>query len=188
MSANQAKVNIIAEWVDNFASDMISWASYKLSDTELAKDIVQDTFLAAAEKIDSFKGDSSPKTWLYSIMNHKIIDHYRSKIKKPLSLDNSLFSTFFNNNGEWQQQNRPRDWNEDESHLLDDEGFNQVLQKCLGKLPEIWSTCVHMKYMMKKNGTEICQELDITPTNFWQIMHRAKLNLRDCIEKNWFNE
>jgi RNA polymerase sigma-70 factor (ECF subfamily) len=38
---------------------------------------------------------------------------------------------------------------------------------------------------MGKKGEEICQELGITPTNFWQIMHRAKLQLRECIENNW---
>jgi DNA-directed RNA polymerase specialized sigma24 family protein len=39
---------------------------------------------------------------------------------------------------------------------------------------------------MNKNGDEICQELDITPTNFWQIVHRAKLQLRNCVKENWF--
>lgn len=57
----------------------------------------------------------------------------------------------------------------------------------MDNLPEQWNACVKLKYLMQKKGEEICQELDITPTNFWQIMHRAKLNLRDCVETNWFN-
>jgi len=39
---------------------------------------------------------------------------------------------------------------------------------------------------MNKNGEEICQELDISPTNFWQVVHRAKLQLKNCVEENWF--
>jgi RNA polymerase sigma-70 factor (ECF subfamily) len=69
----------IAQWVENYTSDLYAWARYKLSDEELAKDLVQDTFMAAAEKTSSFKGESSPKTYLFSILNHKIIDHYRKK-------------------------------------------------------------------------------------------------------------
>jgi len=41
---------------------------------------------------------------------------------------------------------------------------------------------------MDMESEEICQELEITPTNYWQIMHRAKLQLRECIENNWFNK
>ena len=69
--------NLLPQWVESYTENLHSWAFHKVSDGELAKDLVQDTFLAAAEKIESFKGDSSPKTWLFSILNHKIIDHYR---------------------------------------------------------------------------------------------------------------
>ena len=52
-------------------------------------------------------------------------------------------------------------------------------------LPEKWSTSVKLKYLSGKKGELICKELGITPTNFWQTIHRAKLKLRDCIENNW---
>lgn len=48
--------------VETYTSELYSWALYKVSDVELAKDLVQDTFLAAAEKLDSFQGISTPKT------------------------------------------------------------------------------------------------------------------------------
>jgi len=53
-------------------------------------------------------------------------------------------------------------------------------------LPGQWHTCVRMKYLLDKSGDEICQELGIATTNYWQIIHRAKLQLRRCIESNWF--
>jgi RNA polymerase sigma-70 factor (ECF subfamily) len=181
--------NDIAIWVEKYTQELYSWALHKISDSELAADLVQETFLAAAEKIESFKGDSSPKTWLFSILNHKIIDHYRKKVNQPVHLENHAFSRFFSNEGDWKENNKPKNWHaqENEQHLLDDNEFLNVLKKCLDALPEKWSISVKLKYLSDKSGDEICQELDITPSNYWQIIHRAKLQLRECIEKNWFN-
>ncbi len=176
----------LSDWVETYVTELFNWAYYKVSDTDLAKDLVQDTFLAAAEKIESFKSESSPKTWLFSILNHKIIDYYRKKVHQPLSIEKSNFLNFFDTDGGWKPDKKPNDWHEEENHLLDDSGFQEVLKKCLDALPDKWSTCVKLKYLMDKSGEEICQELDIAPTNLWQIIHRAKLQLRDCVENNWF--
>ena len=176
----------IENWVNEYAADLYSWAQYKISDSETAKDLVQDTFLAASRKISSFRGDSSPKTWLFSILNFKIIDFYRDKAKKPVSLESEGFSNFFDEHGEWKKDKRPQSWDDEDGHLLDNEDFQKVLKLCMDALPEKWNACMNMKYMMEKNGEEICQELEITSANFWQIIHRAKLNLRECINNKWF--
>ena len=178
----------LADWVNQFTSDLLSWASYKVSNTELAKDLVQDTFLAASEKFDSFRGDSSPKTWLLSILNYKIIDYYRTKVNQAVSVEDQSFSSFFTGDGEWLPDKKPGAWDENEMHLLDNVDFNLILKDCIDALPEQWSLGIKLKYLMSKKGEEICQELGITPTNFWQIMHRAKLQLRECIENNWVQE
>ena len=41
-----------------------------------------------------------------------------------------------------------------------------------------------MKYMEDPESEEICKVLDITPSNYWVLIHRAKLHLRKCLEKN----
>jgi RNA polymerase sigma-70 factor (TIGR02943 family) len=176
----------LENWVEEFTGGLYSWALHKTSDAELAKDMVQDTFMAAAEKVNSFRGDSSPKTFLFSILNHKIIDHYRKKINKPISMEDQQLSTFFGSEGDWVNDKRPSEWNEDESSLLDDEDFQLVLNNCIHDLPEKWNACVTSKYLMDKKTEEICQDLGISTTNYWQMMHRAKLQLRECIENNWF--
>ena len=175
----------LTELVEMYTRELYSRAVHKVSDAELAKDLVQDTFLAAVEKMDTFRGDSLPKTWLISILNHKIIDVYRKKVNQPLNIDDRVFSKYFDEEGNWQEAKRPKDWQEDEGHLLDDAEFQKVLQKCLDALPEQWNLCVKLKYLSEKKGEEICQELGISPTNFWQIVHRAKLQLRGCVENNW---
>jgi RNA polymerase sigma-70 factor (TIGR02943 family) len=178
----------LTQWVDNYTSDLYSWAFHKVSNTDLAQDLVQDTFLAAAEKIESFKGESSPKTWLFSILNHKIIDHYRKKMNQTIPHENESLSRFFETEGAWQEKRRPRHWSDDdeEEHLLDNHDFRAILKKCLDALPEKWNLCVKLKYLSGKNGEEICQELAISSSNYWQIIHRAKLQLRECVDENWF--
>jgi len=176
----------ISAWVERYMPELYGWARYKLSDEELAKDIVQDTFVTAAEKIQDFRGESTPKTWLFSILKYKIIEVYRKKAKTPLSADTKTLADFFDDHNSWLENQKPEPWSNAEPELLDDADFQAVLQKCLEALPEKWNASIKLKYLMSKKGEEICQELDITPTNFWQIMHRAKLNLRECIERNWF--
>ncbi|HAM99207.1 MAG TPA: RNA polymerase subunit sigma [Marinilabiliales bacterium] len=183
---NEFNPKILTEWVNAYTSELYSWAQHKVSDIELAKDLVQDTFLAASEKMVAFQGDSSPKTWLFAILNHKIIDVYRTKVQKTVNFENESFSNFFDQYGGWKQEKRPESWDEENGNLLDDIEFQLILKKCLDVLPEKWSTCVKLKYLSGKNGDEICQELDIATTNYWQIIHRAKLQLRDCVDKNWF--
>ncbi|MEX0987541.1 MAG: sigma-70 family RNA polymerase sigma factor [Bacteroidales bacterium] len=179
----------LKEWVEIYTDDLYSWALHKVSDAELAKDMVQDTFLAAAEKVGGFKGDSSPKTWLYSILNHKIIDYYRKKVRQPQQVKIPVIFTFFDEVGHWRSGKLTGKWEEpDNEHLLDNPEFQEVLKECLEELPEKWNTCIRLKYLLSKKGEEICQELDITPTNFWQIIHRAKLQLRKCVDENWFNK
>ncbi len=176
----------LAGWVESYTGDLFKWAYFRVSDAELAKDLVQDTFLAAAEMLSTFKEESTPKTWLFSILNHKVIDYYRKRIHQTISIDEKGYSGFFDSEGRWLKSKRPEDWERNEEHLLDNAGFLEVLKKCLDALPGRWGTRVKLKYLLNKNSEEICQELEITPTNFWQIIHRAKLQLRDCVENNWF--
>ncbi|MBS3776794.1 MAG: sigma-70 family RNA polymerase sigma factor [Bacteroidales bacterium] len=176
----------LSEWVESFTGELFARAYYKVSDPELAKDLVQETFLAASENYSTFKGKSSPKTWLFSILNNKIVDHYRKKVKQPVNTDDQILADFFDENKEWKHAHRPKDWKENQKNLLDDDEFLEVLNKCLDELPSNWNTCVKLKYLTQKKGKEICQELNISQSNYWQIIHRSKIQLRDCIEKNWF--
>ena len=153
---NTGTINL-AEWVESFSEELYSWALYKISDPETAKDLVQDTFLAAAEKIDGFKGDSSPKTWLFAILKNKIIDIYRKKVKQPVKQEEQFFSGFFDEGKKWKAGRSPREWQEEESHLLDNDDFMAVLKRYLDELPEKWNACVQLKFMENKLTFKVIQ-------------------------------
>jgi RNA polymerase sigma-70 factor (ECF subfamily) len=92
----------------------------------------------------------------------------------------------FDQNNNWKPSGLEPAW-EDERHLLDNPEFNRVMDICMEDLPSSWKTAVLWKYRLEKEAKEICQELEITPSNYWQILHRAKLLLKECLELKWFN-
>ncbi|HET7115086.1 MAG TPA: sigma-70 family RNA polymerase sigma factor [Hanamia sp.] len=187
---------VIKEWVEAYSDKMYSWCLYKTNSREIAEDLVQDTFMAAFQSIKKYEGKSNPKTWLFSILNNKIADHFRNLYRNPTvteskinqSSDASFFETWFDDNGSWLKEKRPHAWPEEDAHLLDNKIFVKVLQSCMGKLPPDCNAAVQLKYIEGKKGEIICQELKISPTNFWQLLHRARLQLRRCLEINWFKK
>ncbi len=187
--------NNIQEWVSLYADNLFSWALHKTNDRETAQDLVQETFLAAFKSLDKFQGNSQPKTWLFAIINNKIIDYHRKKFRRnvinmsSLKVDHNntnVLEKIFDSDGTWRKEMRPSEWKESEEHLLDNTEFKDVLQNCMEALPETWFMAIQFKYLEEKSGKEICQDLNISSSNYWQMLHRAKLQLKICIENNWF--
>lgn len=185
------KQETIAQWARQYGDELYSWAYHKTSARTLAEDLVQDTFMAALQTFNKFKGNSSPKTWLFSILNHKLIDYYRKKSRSHFALyelkpEGDLLSKLFDQNGSWVKAHRPQAWQQDDAHLLDNQAFKQTLESCMQKLPPSGHTAIQLKYLKEKDGKDICQALGISTSNYWQILHRAKLQLRHCLEHHWF--
>ena len=188
--------DILKSWVELYSDRMYSWAFYKTSSKETSEDLVQETFLAALQSFEKFEGRSNPKTWLFAILNNKITDYYRSQIKNPTvnqqqqneKKDQFLIDSLFDKDRQWRKEEQPKSWQDEPENILDNSEFNKVMQNCMGKLPGAWLSAVQLKYLKEKNSEIICQELQISPTNFWQILHRAKLQLRKCLELNWFKK
>ncbi|MCU0440858.1 MAG: sigma-70 family RNA polymerase sigma factor [Bacteroidia bacterium] len=186
---------LFTEWVKEYTKEMFNWAFKKVSDKTLAEDLVQDTFLAAYHSLATFKAESSPKTWLLAILNRKIIDYYRSKARSIVQHEISTgygnivekSDELFDQKGGWKSY-KSANWEATEPHLLDSPEFIRVFKECLAKLPERWQSSVKAKYILEKDSKAICKELDITPSNYWQILHRSKLLLKQCIENNWFKQ
>lgn len=186
--------SVFQQYVDDYTDTLYSWACHKTSDIELAQDLVQDTFLAAYKAYDNFRHDSNPKTWLISILNNKIIDHYRKDGRNPISNESglsleyeSVLETRFDENGQWKKQYEPEDWPQD-GHLLDNKEFKVILEHCMAQLPNQWNSAVQLKYLEGKKGKSISKELGITTSNYWQVIHRAKVFLRECLENLWFKK
>lgn len=181
-------------WVEQYSDQLFRFALVRVNKRELAEDLVHDTFVSALNSLKGFKGESSEKTWLYSILRNKIIDYYRSSEKKMTSKfynidDGSGNDRYFYSEGKtqggWIEDKAPGNFYESADQPLEREEFMQILKLCMDFLPFKWAEVFRMKNMEELNSKEICKELEITPSNLWVIIHRAKLQLRECMEERW---
>ncbi|MEN9685811.1 MAG: hypothetical protein RLZZ28_1597 [Bacteroidota bacterium] len=173
-------------WVTNYSDALYGYTLARINDSGIAEDIVQETFLSAWKAREQYKGEASEKSWLYSICKNKIIDYYRKKSKnimQPLD-DQSGTAVFFDELGHWTEQAKPGNWEEPGARIESRE-FYQVFNDCKKKLQEMQQAVFSMKYLEDLDAAEICAILGISSSNYWVIIHRAKLQLRTCLEKNW---
>jgi len=178
-------------WVEAHADYLYGYTLSRLNDEEQAKDLVQETFLAALEKADRFEGKSSERTWLTAILKNKIVDVYRKRSSglKPQAdinqAENEQHDFFDDDSGHWNSAYSPSPFGIEDHDPLAGKEFNNVLKKCMQKLPALWLSVFTMKHLDDAATDMICSELKVTQANFWVIIHRAKLNLRACLQKNW---
>ena len=102
------KHKLLERWVNEYADSLFSWAYHKTLSKETAEDIVQETFLAATRSFEKCKNPDQPKSWLFAILNNKIIDHFRKKarsfhqVQTPQEKGGAQFiDNFFDQNEHW---------------------------------------------------------------------------------------
>ncbi|MAD97657.1 MAG: RNA polymerase subunit sigma-70 [Flavobacteriaceae bacterium] len=176
------------KWVDNYADYLYNYAITRVNNNEVAKDLVQETFFAGIKSADNFKGKSSERTWLISILKRKIIDYYRKINSKKGQAEVRM--NFYNDGdqeGTWIEERIPQPWSESANHNIENDELRAQLEECIDGLPEKYGIVFRMKTIQEFETEEICNELDITSSNLWVMIHRARTQLRKCMEDNWFN-
>jgi RNA polymerase sigma-70 factor (TIGR02943 family) len=186
------EVNLNPEkWVEMHGDYLYNYAYSRVQSKELAEDLVQDTFTAGLNAMHSFQGRSSEITWLIAILKRKIIDYFRkASTKKEIS--ESMYHTPFQSEGtwegHWEMDRSPKQWPNDLKNPMRQGEFQKILEYCLSILPEKWKALFVLKFMEDVNSEDVCKELGCTPSNFWVMLHRTRLKLRECIEIKWLNE
>lgn len=174
-------------WVDAYGDALYRFAVFRLKDPDLAEELVQETFLAALRSMENFQGRSSVKTWLIAILKHKIIDHFRKKRPETSREDIERFGEIdanpFNQRGAWDI--RPAHWGSNPGKLFEQKEFLDVFYKCLSGLPERIANAFVLREMDGLDTEEICKILEITASNCWVMLYRARMQLRRCLERNW---
>jgi RNA polymerase sigma-70 factor, ECF subfamily len=158
----------------------------ELRSREAAEDAVQETLLAALAAESSFAGRSNLRTWLTGILKHKIVDTIR-RTSRERSLEGSDgeatledLEALFDQTGHWREP--PQAWPE---QALQDKQFLAALERCLQLLPARTSQAFLMREHLGYETADICKELAITSTHCWVLLYRARVALRDCLEKGW---
>jgi RNA polymerase sigma-70 factor (ECF subfamily) len=183
-------------WVDEHGDFLFRYAVVRLRDETLAEDCVQETLLSAIQSLGNYGGRAAERTWLTGILKHKIIDHFRRSVREqPITDDETDISgldNFFNQSGRWKDHwhddFEPVDWRITPEAAMEQSEFFKTFYSCMGKLPERVAGVFALREMDGLETSDICEILQLSASNFWVMMHRARMNLRRCMELNWFKK
>lgn len=184
----------VEQWVEEYGNYLFRYAWARVHDRHAAEDLVQQSLLAAWKSQERFAEKASAKTWLTSILRHKIMDYIRKKNREyPVDCEGQYEQqpdASFNENGFWDVQmgKEPRDWRLNPGEALYSKEFMQILERCLEDLPEQMRVGFVMRELEGLSPQEIRDLLEVSRSNVWVLLHRARKQLRGCIEKHWLHE
>lgn len=179
------------EWVDQYGDYLYRYAYMQLRDQQWAEDIVQETLLAALQAQNKFSGKSTEKTWLTGILRHKIFDYLRKKYREqahlqmPEQTDTVAVDFYFDNHDHWEP--KPKSWANPRASLEEKDFWHQF-SKCAEKLPDRVSQAFNARLIDETPYEELCKILNISSTHLGVMLHRARLQMRQCLEQNWFQK
>lgn len=181
----------IGELASRFGPALLRLARTFVSSDALAQEVVQETWVAVLEGLGRFRGESSLKTWLFSIL----VNRARSRAKAegqslPFSalgdeerggVEESAFSW----TGNWRSEARPSPWPDRtaEDQLLLKESL-AVVAEALERLPPGQRAVVLLRDVEGVSSEEACNVLDLTETNQRVLLHRGRTAVRRALDEH----
>lgn len=176
-------------WLDRHGDALYAYALLRVKEPATAEDLVQDSLLAALKSVANYRGESTERTWLTGILKHKIMDYVRKRYREiPLENDgeesNHNEDQWFDESGHW--LHRPGHW-ESPEQSLENRQFWRSMNDCVEKLPESLRMVYVLREFDEMETDEIIETLGVTSrNNLWVMLSRARMQLRACLEINWF--
>ena len=178
------------QWVDAHGDYLFNFAVGQIRDPSVAEDLVQETFLAAFKARARFAGNSSERTWLVGILRHKIYDHLRHACREravrvdsePMRRDEEAWDDAVL----WMHDVAAE--SETPSRRLELAEFRANLELALGKLPPRLAQVFQLYSVEERPNREVCAELNISESNLWVMLHRARTQLREQLSDWWSGE
>jgi RNA polymerase sigma-70 factor (TIGR02943 family) len=183
----QTQPALSSDCVDAHADFLFNFALGQVRDAGVAEDLVQETFLAAVKARDKFCGQSSDRTWLVGILRHKICDHLRKACRERAVCQDLVP---MNDGDGWEESAL---WLHDvaaesqsPSRRIELEEFRVNLESALGKLPARIAQVFQMYEIEEHPNREVCARMNISESNLWVMLHRARKQLREQLNGWWF--
>ena len=177
------------DWVEAHADYLFNFAIGQVHDPGVAEDIVQETFLAAVKARASFSGKSSERTWLTGILRHKIYDHLRKSCRERAVRHDAGAPTDLESWDEaavWLHEVAAE--SQSPSRRIELEEFRQNLEVALGKLPPRIAQVFQLYEIEERPNREVCAQVNISESNLWVMLHRARKQLREQLSDWWFGQ
>ena len=175
---------VASNWVKAHGDYLFNFALGQMRDMNIAEDLVQETFLAALKSQDNFSGRSAERTWLVGILRHKIYDHLRRacreralRIDPPPAHDES---EAFDESLLWIHQIAAESTSP--SRRIELAEFREHLEKAMSNLPPRIAQVFQLYSIEECTNQEVCSQLDISESNLWVMLHRARKQLSGAFE------
>lgn len=182
-------MSTFANEVSELRGYLLKFARLQLRNDTWAEDAVSETVVTAISQPQDFQHRSQLKTWLIGILKHKVVDALRHESRKVCfssANEDDVTDPFdyieFKPDGHFAEL--PADWGDPEA-TFSSRQFFEILELCSEKLPAVQGRLFLMREWLELSSQEICKELQLTPTNLYVQLHRARLRMRECIELHW---
>jgi RNA polymerase sigma-70 factor (TIGR02943 family) len=178
-----------SDWVEANADYLFNFAIGQVRDTNIAEDLVQETFLAALKSQNNFSGRSSERTWLVGILRHKIYDHLRKTCRERAvrvdvsSADDVPGCDPFDSCVAWVHEMAAEATSP--SRRIEMAEFREHLESAMGKLPPRIAQVFQLYQIEERPNREVCEQLNISESNLWVMLHRARKQLRAHLDGWW---
>jgi len=155
--------------------DVVYYIAYQyLRDSEMAKDITQETFIIIYQKINNLENEMAFNSWMNRIVINLCIDYKRKKSSKELTGD---FDYFFDNQMEENIEFLP-------DALLYDKDKKEILLKNVAELPLAIKEVVLLYYFEEMKIVDISETLQIAVGT----VHKRLLNAKKILSKGFKKE
>lgn len=138
----------------------------------LARDLVQETFVAVLEGRSSFDGRSTLRTWMVGILGRKIVDHYRRTRREVLT--------------DIPPEPEPLDAfappGSGTEARVDRKAALRVIEQSLGRLSELERMAVLLCDVEQMDRAAACEVLGVEAVHLRVLLHRGRHRLRKALE------
>jgi len=161
------------ELVEMFSERIYNLGLRILKNSDDAADVLQETFLAVYEKIDSFDGRSNFFTWLYRIATNFALMKLR-KGKRTVYTDQDMEEHYDN-----PDKIQIHEWQDFPLRDMLNEEFRKHLDLAVDRLPEIYRSVFLLRDVENLSIKEASKILGITESNVKIRLKRARVYLRE---------
>ncbi len=142
--------------------------------------------MAALRHVGQFQERGAERAWLLGILKRKVIDFVRARNRTSQLATgdtNDLSEVLFDRKGNWRSAVRSASYQPLDA--LEREEFWRILRACLDTLPSRQADVFMLREMNDQTTQVICKEMKITASNLWVLLHRARLQLSNCMKSRW---
>ena len=157
-----------AEFVGRYTDPIYDYISRRLAPrADLVEDVVQDVFLVALQKLDTFAAQSSIVGWLLGIARHKVEDLYRAQLRAPDPFpdDTDMVSA-----GSAVEPNM--------EDVIDDARAREKTRRILEQLPKSYSAVLLWRYWERRSAKEMAAQTGKTEKAIERLLARARAHFR----------